>query len=234
MDETLRKKQATHFDSNSNQYTPDLIVNPPKHTIAEISRLFSKITQPHDIPIVDFGAGSGRLTIPLLQQGYKVHAIDISTKSLESLGQTCRDLGLGERLSTFTDIPKGQKYRTIVGADVLHHVNIPETIQTLKKHLNQSGTLLFSEPGGLNPFWSIYLRYFYNWEIEKGITECTIEKLRKAFSESGAKEVYIEGVGLLPRSFFSFSTTAVKVTDWIGNLPILRGIAYRYLIEAHL
>lgn len=48
---------------------------------------YDRYGNPADCRVIDFGAGNGRLTIPLVQMGYDVTAVDASTQMLTVLGQ---------------------------------------------------------------------------------------------------------------------------------------------------
>jgi len=70
---------------NLEYYSEEKILNPPLHVRDEINFIFRRLTKDKNKKIVDFGSGGGRLTIPLLKNGYKITAIDIDKKSQEQL-----------------------------------------------------------------------------------------------------------------------------------------------------
>lgn len=232
MNNTAVTKQQQFFDVEENQYSIDLIQNPPFHTGLEIQAVLESLKLSINMnSILDFGAGSGRLTIPMLQAGYSVLAIDISSESLENLKTLAKKLNL-KNLRTGNSIPKNQQFGMIVGADILHHINIDEYLPILYNALEKHGKLFFSEPGGLNPVWYIYLPLFKNWEIEKGIVNCSFFTLKNKFKRNGFKEIKITGLGFFPRALFNWSGKMCKFNDWLGTLPLLKTLAYRYIIEA--
>ena len=232
MDPLAYKDQKEHFDLAKHQYSRDAILNPPLHTLLEqdgVMKALAKI--PVGQQMVDFGAGTGRLSIALAKAGYRVLAIDISETSLESL----RDLAAGFSLNTIetsTTFPVNGTFAAVVGADVLHHVNLDEYLPKIHALLPEGGKAVFTEPGGMNPLWYAYLSIFYDMRVERRIVHCNLATLRRKFTQHGFREVNISGVGLLPRPLFGWSNTACQRHDRSGNLPILRWFAYRYLIEA--
>lgn len=227
-----QKLQEKHFDEDKHQYESGAIFDPPLHTQVEIALILNKIDQTKTPPIADFGAGTGRISIPLLKKGFTVHAIDISSNSLKNLTQNSKRLHLEKRLHTMKSFPPRTKYQTIVGADILHHVPILEYLPILYDHLTDGGKIIFSETAGWNPFWAVYMRIANLWDVEKGILQCTIPYLNKALTKSGFKNINISGVGFFPRPFFSFSRRMTLIADAIRDAPIIRYFAYRYLIEA--
>jgi hypothetical protein len=58
--------QQRYFDVATNQYPQDAIRDPPLHTILEIQSILTRLDGiPPGARVVDFGSGTGRLSIPL-------------------------------------------------------------------------------------------------------------------------------------------------------------------------
>lgn len=220
--------QSSYFDEIDHQYSAKKILKPPQHVIEETSRLISKINS--NSTVLDYGAGSGRLTIPLLSASFVVDAVDISQRSLSNLRSVAKKYF--RKLKTFPAITKNTKYNTIVGADILHHVELKQTLLLLKSHLTKTGKVVFSEPNILNPSWFVYVSLLLDWRAEKNILYNNYYHLKKAFRQTGFSSCGISSLGLLPTPFFNKTPTLAKVNYWLGNLPILKIFAYRYLIEA--
>lgn len=226
------KLQQKFFDEQKNQYSSNLIPKPPFHTKLEIKAILQKIKRIKTGSFVaDFGAGSGRITVPLLQKGYNVTSIDLSKKSLQNIRVLATSLKL-RSLKTIESFPNDKRFDAIVGADVLHHINLDIYLPKLYKILEKSGMIVFSEPGGFNPSWYMYLPIFYDWQVEKGVMTCSFFNLKNKFNIYGFKNIKIEGLGLFPRSLLNWSKTICKLNDYIGNLPLLNFFAYRYIISA--
>ena len=113
-----------------------------------------------DDPIIDFGAGTGRLSIALARAGYPVLAVDVSEQSLAVLAATAGDLGLCN-IEIASVLPSRPQYQAIVGADVLHHVDLDEYLPRMHSLLRAGGKVVFTEPGALNPAWYLYLPVFH-------------------------------------------------------------------------
>jgi len=225
-------RQSTFFDRKEHQYSTDLILNPPLHTTLEINAIINKIVGLNSMDyVVDFGAGSGRITIPLLKNNFYVYAIDVSKRSLENLRKTAKKLLL-HSLETATSLPRNRKFKALVGADILHHIELNKYLPKIFNSLEKGGKVIFSEPCAFNLAWYIYLPIASNWKLERGLINCTYSNLKNTFEKHGFKNVTISGLGLLPRPFFNWSKKLCKLNDWLGNLPILKLFSYRYIIEA--
>lgn len=225
--------QIIFFDDKNHQYDKSLIQNPPLHTRLEINLILKELrTINRNNYIVDFGAGSGRLTIPLLQNSFSVLAVDISKKSLQSLTYLARTLSL-DALKTSPTIQYIEKTQGIVGTDILHHVDIDYYLPMFYSILKKNGRIVFSEPGALNLIWYFYLPLFSNWGVEKGILTCTFSNLKNKLEKYGFKRIKIIGLGLFPRPLLNFSKKLCLLNDKLGNIPVLKYFAYRYIIIAY-
>jgi SAM-dependent methyltransferase len=225
-------RQEDFFDIEEHQYAQALVERPPLHTAREIEAIISRLRQHADVEsVVDFGAGSGRLAIPLLRQRYSVLAVDVSDKSLDNLRRLARRLSLPSP-PTSRQLPRHKRYDAVVGTDILHHVDLDQYLPALHDALRPGGRLVFFEPGGLNPTWYVYLPLTAPWHIEKGVRRCTYHNLRRKLAAHGFGEASVTGLGLLPRPFFNWSTRLSRLNDTLGDLPLLKLFAYRYIVEA--
>lgn len=232
MDSNAYADQKEHFDLAKHQYAREAILNPPLHTDVEMEGVMHALaTVPAGQRILDFGAGTGRLSIALAKIGYSVLAVDISDASLATLRDVAASLGI-DTIETATELPAQGPFAAVVGADVLHHVDLDDYLPRLHAVLADGGKAVFTEPGGMNPMWYAYLTIFYDIRVERRIVHMNRTTLRRAFTRHGFGNIKIVGVGLLPRPIFAWSHLACRLHDRSGNLPLARWFAYRYLIEA--
>ncbi len=232
VDHSGYEDQKEHFDLAKHQYSREAILNPPRHTNLEIQGVLDALAGiPAGEQVVDFGAGTGRLAIALARAGYSVLAVDISETSLATLCDLAAGLDL-DAIETSTTFPDHGTFAAVVGADVLHHIDLDDYLPKLYAVLPEGGKAVFTEPGGMNPIWYAYLSIFYDMRVERRIVHCNLSTLRRKFERHGFRDVKISGVGLLPRPLFGWSDAACSLHDRSGNLPVLRWVAYRYLIEA--
>lgn len=221
--------QSAFFDKGEHQYSQDLILHQPYHCAVEYEYIAKHL--PRSGHIADYGSGSGRLTVPSLQRGFRVTAIDISSRSLLNLRNIVKTLHL-KNLSTSGELPENETFDAIIGADILHHVEIDHELPKLFAALKKGGKIIFSEPSAYNIAWYLYLLFASEWSVEKGILQCRLGNLLNLCRKHGFKNVSVTGMGLLPTPLFN-ATPAL--CDWnykAGNMPLLKIAAYRYLLVA--
>ena len=219
--------QRRFFADENKQYDPELVLDPPYHTAREIDLMINGL--PAGSSLADFGAGTGRLAIPLLRRGHEVCAVDISDESLERLLRLAGDDR--DSLRTASTLPEAGTFDAIVGTDILHHVPLETYLPQVRDALSPGGRVVFSEPGALNPLWYVYLPLL-GWKDERGVMNMTIRRLTRVFGEHGFTGVRLTGIGLLPRPLFNRVHRLCDLNDAAGNLPLLRQFANRYLVEA--
>lgn len=226
-------KQKQYFDQLLNQYSSNLIFQRPAHVELETKEIVKRLQkqQSKKMNIVDFGAGTGRLTIPLLEQGYKVMAVDISHNSLNKLIQNSKKIGKRENLQVSTKIKKNN-VKAVLGCDILHHINLDLSFKKIYRQLATDGFIIFSEPNALNLAWYVLFFFSHNWEFEKGILSCNHFVLSRSLKAAGFTSIKISGLGLFPLPLFNFFQPFAKLNLLLANLPILKYFAYRLIIQA--
>lgn len=222
--------QKRFFDIGKNQYDVRLLNHPEPHVIEELKIFSNKLKKSKNI--IDFGSGNGRLTIPLLQLNKNVTAIDISENSLIKLWENAKKFGKTKNLKLSQDIRKIKNASCIVGADILHHIDQEIFLPVIYKSLLKRGKILFSEPNFWHFFWLIHIAIKTDWEIEKGITQNAYFKLMKLLKKCGFKKIKIHGFGLLPPPFFNSIPFFARINYFLGNVPVFKYFAFRFIIEA--
>jgi 2-polyprenyl-3-methyl-5-hydroxy-6-metoxy-1,4-benzoquinol methylase len=227
--------QSDYFDVESNQFSTLNIKKPLLSQCLEMEHLKTALCLPKDSNLLDFGCGSGRLTIYLLSQGYNVTAVDISQKSLNNLKTIYINLhqsGWGKL--TCKNIIPDKLFDGIIGSDVLHHVNIKQVLPILYKAVKPGGRIAFSEPNALNICWYIfYLINHIPWKVESGILQNTSSNINKILLSNNFKQINIYHHGLFPTRLFNFSASLCKYNGYtISNLYLFKLFSYRLIISA--
>ena len=226
-----RETQRQHFDAERNQYNLDALAYPPRHTRLEENRLVAALSDlPPNAHIVDFGAGTGRISLAVARAGRPVTAVDISEDSLKKLRAVAAELDI-RGISTSPTLPT-VPVQAIIGADILHHVPLSEILPQVYASLAPGGRIVFSEPGGFHPFWYFYQTARRSMWIERRTATINRWWLPRQLKAAGFEDVRMRGVGLLPRPLANASQRLCELNDDVAALPMVNWVAYRYLIEA--
>lgn len=226
--------QKDYFDIKKHQFSADKIISADVSHQLEIDHIENLLMLSPPKNLIDFGSGNGRITIPFLKKGFNVHAVDISRKSLETLERIYKRYKTRTwgRLTTSTKLPKKQ-YDGLIGSDILHHLDIKNTLPQIHKILKPNAPLIMSEPNAWYLPWYIFIFLKLDWKIEKGILQCSVPYLTSSFCKSKFKDIKIEGHGLLPTPIFNFSPFFASLNALhLGNLPALKFFAFRLIISA--
>jgi len=227
----MKNAQQKHFNNVENQYRKDKLFNPPTHVQDEVNQIIKIIKEfTKSRRLVDFGSGNGRLTIPLLNEDFFVTSVDVSKRSLLNLYDNAGKIKKQRKLMIKTVLP--EKSKVICGTDILHHVNLKDYFPLFHQSLEKNGLLIFSEPNVLNISWLIFISLFLDWKIEKGIAQINYFNLIKQLKLAGFKEVKIIGLFLFPPMVLNRINFFKQANLWLGNLPILKLFAFRYIITA--
>lgn len=202
--------QRAYFDETAHRYpTP---VDLPLAQRLELEHLERALGSIPGKTIVDFGAGSGRVTFWFLKKGYNVTAVDISPKSLSDLVRhyTQQKQPSWGILLTSSRLPN-TRFDAIVGADILHHVDMQVHLPNLYQILKPGGRIAFSEPNAWFFLWYVYIFLrSLPWAIERGILHMTVSKITSELHLAGFSHIHIAGFPFFRRIAFRFIVTATK------------------------
>lgn len=226
--------QATYFDDPTHRYQHAL--NPPLAQRLEMEHLEKALGKISGKNILEFGAGSGRVSFWFLKRGFDDTAVDVSPNSLRDLRRLYarkRRASWGS-LTTMKQLPTAGAYDLVVGADILHHVEIKTYLPKLYTLLKPGGCIAFSEPNAWHIPWYVHwMREKIPWHIEKGVLQCTRRNLFQQLSLTGFQDIRIIGHGLFPTRFLeSMPLLCAFNARVLGNLPITRWFAFRFVIAA--
>jgi 2-polyprenyl-3-methyl-5-hydroxy-6-metoxy-1,4-benzoquinol methylase len=192
---TTLKKQINKIASLANaaaynsKLSKDYLEGAPHLKHKSLRKLYGRLvlkvysaTSRENVPkILDLGAGEGTVTLPFLDLGAQVTAVDISESQLQALEAKtkkyksrikifCRDM------NDFLDLEKvnGNTYDIVVLNSFIHH--IPDYISVIDKItevLSPGGTFLsFQDPlryDTVNTFTSFFTRFaYFTWRITRG------------------------------------------------------------------
>lgn len=101
--------------------------------------------------LLDFGSGPGENALRFSEIGYKVEGFDISEANIELANKLFSKNKRSDRgsfqVSPAEALPYADNsFETIVGIDILHHVNIQTAIKECRRVLKKGGVAIFREP----------------------------------------------------------------------------------------
>ncbi len=144
----MKSKNRKDFDKEASDWDS----NPGRVKLASevASAIIRKINLTKNMEVIDFGCGTGLLTLKLQPFVKMITGVDNSQGMLGMLQKKVEEQELGNVLAQYVDFEKGQhvkgNYDLIVSSMVLHH--IPDTAELLKewlKLLRPNGQICFAD-----------------------------------------------------------------------------------------
>ena len=131
--------KAETFDSPKNIFLANLVCQAVEKQLDLLS----------DKEILDFGGGTGLLTLPLAKQAKSVTLVDISEKMLEQARLKAEQQDIKNIQFLEQDLlekPLKQEFDLIVVCRVLHHMpDLDEALSLFHQHLKEDGRLLIAD-----------------------------------------------------------------------------------------
>ena len=131
--------KAESFDSPKNIFIADLIRQEVEKQIVDFS----------DKRILDFGGGTGLVSLPLAAQSKSVTLVDISDKMLDQARLKVEKQAIDNVYLLQQDLltnPLNQLFDIIVVSRVLHHMpNVEKTLAMFRNHLVEDGQLFIAD-----------------------------------------------------------------------------------------
>jgi SAM-dependent methyltransferase len=122
-------------------------INLTQNSLSEINRIIT------DGTIIDYGAGTGRLAIPLKNKGYEVIAVEKSSKMAEVLKNKCEDqnLNLKIHVCSISNYKNGKADLALALFTVLNYSitedELTNNLKNICEHLEPKGYFFFDLPG---------------------------------------------------------------------------------------
>lgn len=172
--------------------------------------------------ILDVGAGTGALSIPLSELGYSVDALDISTEMMSYISSAAPNVKLIEAdLSELKDLEK--KYDVVISRWVLPHFsNYAKILSEINKVLKPDGKIIFDMPNG-SQFNLVSNSNAYK-KLDKNLfgydhhAEASNDYFYSCATSDDLKDVALSlNMTMSKRYFFSFFSTNLLLAILLGN-----------------
>lgn len=100
--------------------------------------------------LLDMGCGPGTGCVRYARMGYHVHGIDISSGNIAVARELSRRYGVDDRVTLLPMVCEqlafqDESFDVVSGIDILHHVEIADTIAECMRVLKPGGTAIFKE-----------------------------------------------------------------------------------------
>ncbi|MCX6025566.1 MAG: class I SAM-dependent methyltransferase [Chloroflexi bacterium] len=170
------------FDRRAIQYQRNPLTHWVGHSeMAALRRMIPPPPRRGELPALDFGCGTGRVTILLLELGYRVTGYDLSPGMLDQARAA-----IGERLDViFTSDPQslGGSWPLIVALGVLdYYPDCSLLFQEWRRLLCPGGTLIVTIPNARSPLARLYA-FFSRFTCQAYVN--TLAELTSAAQSAG-------------------------------------------------
>ena len=140
---------ATYYDFVYEQTFGSLYNNLTTETINTINEILPNGT------IIDFGAGTGRLSFPLIEQGYSVIAVEKSKGMVNEFKRKANNCNFDVKIHkcSISDYENGKANLAITLFTVLSYSisedELSKNIKNICKHINSNGYFFFDLPNAV-------------------------------------------------------------------------------------
>ncbi|MDQ5835510.1 MAG: methyltransferase domain-containing protein [Acidobacteriota bacterium] len=122
--------------------------------------------------LLDFGCGAGTNSLIFAKIGYEVFGFDLSPSNISIAERLAQKYGVAERTHFSVSAAESLDYEdeffdVIAGVDILHHVNIGESLAECARVLKPGGLAVFHEPVRAPVFDALRETRFGTWLAPK-------------------------------------------------------------------
>lgn len=169
---SLMNPPQTFFESISGEETRPW--NPYWQVIEIVRRNFRS----KDQKLLDFGCGKGELSLLFSKLGYEVFGFDVSSNNIAIAKRLASEYEMTERTHFQVSLAENLAYPNhyfdvLVGAEILHHVEISQALSECSRVLKQGGVAIFHEPVRVPLFDALRESKLGRWLVSK---EASLER----------------------------------------------------------
>lgn len=224
-----RDVQRRFYDSTADQYRENFQqVN--RYFDFVTARLLAAVDPRPGQRVLELGASGGRFTVPLLERGCRVTAVDISARSVDYLDRLLAahprrsDLTLVVDDASTLGLVADRNFDAVVGAHILHHVDdLDGLLARSRERLRPGGRAVFLEPNPWNPQWyvQVTLHPRRRWSVERGLLRVWPDRVRRLLRSAGFTGVRVETFGCFPPFVLNLLPGAIGLEAALERVPAL-------------
>jgi SAM-dependent methyltransferase len=168
-----------------------------------LDRLIAAATLERTHDTLEIGCGQGRYTLPLVDRGFKVTALDLSPVLLERLRSAggSRQICLIEADIAYLPQHLTKQFDRVIGFFALHHMHDLDLVfRGAGRALKRGGVLALLEPVPTNPLYYLQIAFTpkMTWRGERGLVKMRTPIVHAALRRQGFVNCRTETFGLFP------------------------------------
>lgn len=237
------REQAFHDDRFEDDQRPanrfyEVAGAAERHFVSVVDAL------PPSSRVLDFGCGAdARTAIRLARAGHQVTAIDLSPVAIDHAQSRAAEAGVGDHIEFLTMNAEtllfdDGSFDAVVGAGVLHHLDLRRSYAGLARVLAPAGRAIFSEPMGHNPVINLYRRRTpaQRTPDEHPFVKADVELAREYFEDVRLNSFVLTSLALVPVGAARRSARLVAMLDRLDErlmraVPALKDYAWLAVFE---
>jgi SAM-dependent methyltransferase len=187
--------------------------------------------------VLELGCGSGYFTRELARCGADIVAVDVSPELLEIARADCPAANVRYEIQDACALSyPHDRFDSVVGSSVLHHLDINRALAEIYRVLKKSGSIYFTEPNMVNP--QIAIQKNIPW-IKRALGDSPDETaffrwpLRRLLKDAGFRNVRIDPFDFLHPKVPSRLVNGLNtIGRYLENVPVVSEFAGSLYIRA--
>ncbi len=164
--------------------------------------------------VLEYGCGPYSKAFDIAAETESIHAIDISEVAIEQMREQAEqeghDIDFSVQNAEALEFEENA-FDMVVGSSIIHHLDIPKSLDSIDKVLAPGGCALFSEPLGHSPIIN-----FYRWLTPKmrtpdehPLVQADLDMIKERFPDSRFEFYNLTTVFAVPFRKFGFFRSLV-------------------------
>jgi len=206
------------------RFKPNMQPSDSPYVLRQVERVIDEGGLTTGRPLLEIGAGLGRHTLPLLDLGFTVTALDLSPVMLGELAQRAAGRPLTTvacDLARASEVVTG-RFSQAAGFFTLHHMHDLELVfRGLADVLEPGARVIFCEPNAHNPLFylQMLLTPGMTWKGDGGTIRMRAKPVLGAMHRAGFSQLSLVRFGLFPPRLTNRPTWA-RLEDRLQRFPL--------------